>query len=111
MFEEVTRVNFAKVVLESNEPVIVDVWAPWCASCKALRTHLEKLALENRGIRVVTVNASPSDSVAHQLQVHGLPTMIFFRDGVEVGRYASSPGSYSSLRSVVRSNLRGVDLK
>lgn len=74
--------NFSTEVLESDIPVIVDFWAPWCAPCKALSPVLDAAASELSGrAKVVKVNVDDCPDLAGQFGVRGIPTMICFEGG------------------------------
>jgi thioredoxin 1 len=83
----VTDADFEKTVVEAELPVLVDFWAPWCGPCKTVAPSLEKLAAEYDGkIRVAKVNTDDNPRWAQQLGVQGIPTMVVFHDGREIGR-------------------------
>ena len=90
MFEEpihVTDSAFEKTVLNSQLPVIVDFWAPWCAPCKMVAPTLEKLAKEYAGKMVVAkVNTDENPEWAGKFGVQGIPTMLFIAGGKLVHR-------------------------
>ena len=79
--------EFFKLVENSDKPVVVDVWAPWCAPCKRMNpifgelkeTYADRVAL-------VKVNADESQPLVKQLGVLGIPTTIIYRNGNEIGR-------------------------
>lgn len=68
-----------------NELTMVDIWAPWCNPCKSLTPIIEKIS-EERSIRLIKVNADESKDLAENLNVKGIPTVIFFKNGREVDR-------------------------
>jgi thioredoxin len=75
--------------LEQNpRPVVVDLWAPWCGPCKAIRPHLKTLAQEYAGhVDLWEINADENPDVVHRLKVYGIPTLIGYHTGKEVVRY------------------------
>ena len=84
---EITQENFEKEVLKSDRPVLVDFWAPWCMPCKIIAPAVEKLAEELKGkVKVFKANVDESPEVATQLSVMNIPTLILFKEGVEVSR-------------------------
>lgn len=82
-----TDANFAAEVLQSELPVIVDVWAPGCAPCKMLGPMLQRFAASqpNR-FKLVMVNLQDFAETAAQLGVRATPTLLAYRDGEELGR-------------------------
>ncbi len=83
----VTDADYRQKVLESDIPVVVDFWAPWCAPCRAVAPILDKLAGEYAGrLKIAKVNTDEQVEWAGSLGIQGIPTMIFFKGGQEVGR-------------------------
>jgi len=78
--DEVTDETFADEVLASEEPVIVDFWAPWCRPCDAIEPHLVAIA-DELGVRLVRMNVDESLAVPARYSVLSLPTVTLFRDG------------------------------
>ena len=83
---DVTDTNFQAEVLESETPVLVDFWAPWCGPCRLVAPVMEEIANERDDIRVVKVNTDENQQTAVQYQIISIPTMILFRNGQEVHR-------------------------
>ena len=84
---EVTQANFAKEVMGSALPVLVDFWAPWCMPCKIISPAIDKIAGEMKGeIRVMKVNVDESPEIATELSILNIPTLILFKGGQEVAR-------------------------
>jgi thioredoxin 1 len=83
---DVSDNNFQAEVLESETPVLVDFWAPWCGPCRVVAPALEEIAGERDDVRVVKLNVDDHPQTAAQYQVLAIPTMILFRNGQEATR-------------------------
>ena len=84
---KVNKKNFQAVVLKSNKPVVVDVWADWCGPCHVLTPHFEAASEELKGkVRFVKLDAEKNQKLTKQLQVMNLPTLLYFKDGKLVDR-------------------------
>ena len=74
--------NFAAEVLNSDQPVLVDFWAPWCGPCQKLTPIIEQVAEEFTGrAKVVKVNIDDSQQTAQEYGVTAIPLLVFFRNG------------------------------
>ena len=78
---EVTDNNFQAEVLESESPVLVDFWAPWCGPCRIIAPSLEELNDEIDNLRVVKLNVDENQQTAAQYEVMSIPTLIVFKNG------------------------------
>lgn len=82
-----TDANFATEVLSSQQPVLVDFWAPWCGPCKMLAPTIDALATEFAGkIRVGKLNTDDNPETATKYGISGIPTVLVFKGGQLVDR-------------------------
>src|SRR3954464_6079988 len=78
---DVTDTNFQAEVLESEQPVLVDFWAPWCGPCRVVGPVLEEIAAERDDLRIVKLNVDENQQTAATFEVLSIPTMILFKNG------------------------------
>jgi thioredoxin 1 len=84
---DVTDTTFQTEVLESETPVLVDFWAPWCGPCRVIAPSLEEIADEQaESLRIVKVNVDDNQQTAAQFGILAIPTLLLFRNGAEAKR-------------------------
>ena len=82
---DVTDNNFQAEVIESETPVLVDFWAPWCGPCRVVAPVLEQIAEEHaEQLRIVKLNIDENQQTAAAFDVMSIPTMILFQGGQPV---------------------------
>ncbi len=86
--QEVNEADFKNLVLQSDIPVLVDCWAPWCMPCRAQQPILEKVAdeLQCKAL-IASLNIEENREAAHRLNIHSIPTLVIFKGGEERGRF------------------------
>lgn len=87
----VTDATFEAEVKNSDVPVVVDFWAPWCGPCKQIGPSLEELSDEMDGkVKIVKIDVDNNPSTAAQLGVRGIPALFVFKDGAPVANKAGA---------------------
>ncbi|MBF5041440.1 thioredoxin [Aggregicoccus sp. 17bor-14] len=74
--------EFKKEVLESQQPVLVDFWATWCAPCRAIAPLIDDLATQYKGqVKVAKINIDDNQNTPQQYGIRSIPTLLVFKGG------------------------------
>jgi thioredoxin 1 len=80
--QDFSEQNWASEVLGSDQPVLVDFWAPWCAPCRQLAPTIEAMAGDYAGrVKVGKLNVDDNSGVAAQYGIRSIPTVLIFKGG------------------------------
>ena len=82
----VTRESFAREVLSSEKPVLVDFNAGWCGPCRSMRPMLDELAENNGKYKIVSVDIDEEDELVEEYEVASIPCLVVFKNGKETDR-------------------------
>ena len=77
----INKDNFQEEVLNSDKPVLLDFWAPWCGPCRRVVPIVEEIAKERPDIKVGKVNVDLESELASQFGVMSIPTLVVMKDG------------------------------
>ena len=78
--------NFHAEVLNSDKPVLLDFWAPWCGPCRMIAPEVEMIAAERKDVRVAKVNVDENPELASRFRIYSIPTLAVMKEGREVSR-------------------------
>ena len=91
MIQTIDDTYFAKYIASTSAPIIVDFWADWCVPCKMVAPVLEALDKDyGETIKIAKLNIDFNPDTPVQYGVRSIPTLIFFKGGVDLGRAVGS---------------------
>lgn len=82
----VNKNNFNQEVLNSDKPVLMDFWAPWCGPCRMVVPLVEEIAKERSDIKVVKINVDEEQELAMHFGVVSIPTLVVMKNGKAVNQ-------------------------
>ena len=83
---KITNANFEAEVMNSEKPVLLDFWAPWCGPCRLMSPILDQVAEERGDIKVAKVNVDEEPELAGEFRVYSIPTLAVLKDGQMVNQ-------------------------
>lgn len=82
----ITDADFESRVLQADNPVLIDLWAEWCAPCRKVSPIVDEIAAETDGLDVYKINVDDHPQVSMNYKVMSIPTLLLFKDGELVNR-------------------------
>lgn len=77
----INKNNFQEEVMQSDKPVLLDFWAPWCGPCRMVGPILEEIAAERPDVKVGKVNVDEQPELAGQFGITSIPTLMVLKNG------------------------------
>lgn len=77
----ITNDNFKKEVLESDRPVLLDFWAPWCGPCRMMTPVVDEISNEQNAVKVGKVNIDEQEELAEKFGIMTIPTLMLIKNG------------------------------
>ena len=86
----INKQNFQEEVIQSDKPVLLDFWAPWCGPCRMVGPILDEIARERSDIKVAKINVDEESELAMQFRVMSIPTLVVMKNGQVVSQSAGA---------------------
>lgn len=86
----INKNNFQNEVMNSDKPVLLDFWAPWCAPCRVVVPIIEEIAGERPDIRVGKINVDEQPELASEFSIMSIPTLVVMKNGKIVQRVSGA---------------------
>lgn len=82
-------------LISSSVPVLVDIYAEWCAPCRAMAPALKQLKdIQGDNLRIIKINIDKNPQIAQQYAVHSVPTLMIFKDGKQLWRQSGAMSTH-----------------
>ena len=78
---QITKDNFDELVMQSQDKVLLDFWAPWCGPCRLITPHIEDIAAEDESLLIGKINVDEEMALAAKFGITSIPTLIVMEKG------------------------------
>jgi len=103
--------EFQKKIAQSEKPLVVDFWAPWCLPCRVTKPILESLAQSYTDrVEFITLDADNSHEITEHYKIYGIPTVLAFSSGIEQARLSGAQ-SQAAYQQVFESLAEGQKIR
>lgn len=82
--------NTLNALIQSEVPVVIDFWAPWCGPCRMMAPHFEQAASQLKTVQFAKINTEAHPQSSAQFRIQGIPTLMIFRQGQIVARQSGA---------------------
>ena len=86
----INKNNFQNEVMNSNKPVLLDFWAPWCAPCRMVAPTVEEIASERVDIKVGKINVDEQPELANKFGIMSIPTLVVMKNGKIIQQFSGA---------------------
>ena len=87
---ELDESNFDHVIVNSDIPVIVDFWAPWCGPCKMMAPHFSQVAAQNPTVIFAKIDTEASPRLSQAFNIRSIPTLVLMKNSTELARMSGA---------------------
>lgn len=96
----ITKDNFEQEVINSDKPVLIDFWAPWCGPCRMVGPTVEQVAEEKDTVKVGKVNVDEQPELAQAFSVMSIPTLVVMKNGKVANRVVGVQSKHAILSMI-----------
>lgn len=103
--KKMAKANFSQLISNSEKPILIDFHATWCGPCKSLAPIIQEFAQRNGSVKVIKIDVDKNPQIASKYGIQGVPTLILFKDGLNIWR-KSGMMPLAALEREVRAALK-----